>query len=386
MFEATSVREEGGRLMSTGLVHDYLLVMRGAERTFAQIAECWPQAPIYTLLYDEQGTDGVFGDRVAGTSYLQRLPARQANFRKLLPLFPGAAERLAVGDHDVMVSSSSAFAHGIRPAAGATHICYCHSPFRYAWHERERALREVSPLTRPLLRRQLDRIRSWDLRAVNRVDHFIANSEITRTRIADLWGRDSTIVHPPVATDRFAIGEPEDFFLIVGELVTHKQVGSALEAASRAGQPVKVVGTGPCLESLRERFGGQVDFLGRVDDLELAKLMARARALVVPNVEEFGIAAVEAQASGRPVVAPDLGGTGETVVDGRTGVLFPAGDFDALAELMRHVDFDRFDPKAVRTHALDFRAEAFRDRLMRDVDRVTRRAELAGSDARAVAA
>jgi glycosyltransferase involved in cell wall biosynthesis len=357
--------------MVAGLVHDYLLVMRGAERTFAQIASCWPRAPIYTLLYDEEATDGVFAGRVARTSYLQRLRVHQRGFRRLLPLFPGAADRLALGDHDVVLSSSSAFGHGVRPRDGAVHICYCHTPFRYVWHERGRALREVPAPIRPLARRQLDRIRDWDVRAASRVDHFIANSHLTRRRIAEVWGRDATVVHPPVETHRFSIGQPEDYFLIVSELVPHKQVDLALEAAARAGQAVKVVGAGPSLAGLRHRFGDTAEFLGRVDDDRLSSLMAEARALVVPTVEEFGIAAVEAQAAGRPVLGPDRGGTRETVVDGKTGILFPAGDVDGLAEAMRYVDFDRFDPAAIRRRALNFRPEAFKQRLVGEVGRLT---------------
>jgi glycosyltransferase involved in cell wall biosynthesis len=356
-----------------GLVHDYLLVLRGAERTFAQMASCWPNAPIYTLLYDERGTRGEFAGRVAGTSYLQRLPVRQRGFRMLLPALPGAAERLRLGEHSVIVSSSSAFGHGVRPPNGALHICYCHTPFRYVWHERERALAEFPAPLRPLAAGMLARIREWDLQAAGRVDHFIANSEITRGRIEQVWGRDAVVVHPPVDTTRFAVGTPEDFFLVVGELVPHKRIDMALEAARRSGLAVKVVGSGPWLEELRARYGDRADFLGRLDDSRLAELMSRARALVVPNVEEFGIAAVEAQAAGRPVIAPDRGGTRETVIDGVTGVLYPAGDFDALAQAMRDVDFDRFNQRTIREHALRFRPEAFRSRLIAEVERLSGR-------------
>src|SRR4051794_757168 len=272
-----------------GLVHDYLLVLRGAERTFGAMAECWPDAPLYTLLYDERGTGGEFAGRVVATSYLQHLPVRQHGFRMLLPALPHAAESMHLADHSVIVSSSSAFAHGIIPPATAVHICYCYTPFRYVWHERRRALQEFPPPLRPFGSALLDRIRAWDVRAAARVDHFIAISQITRERIADAWDRDSVVIHPPVETDRFFVGVPEDFFLVVAELVPHKRVDAALEAARRTGRPIKVVGEGPSLESLRARFGDHAEFLGRVDDPQLAELMSRARALVVPNVEEFGI-------------------------------------------------------------------------------------------------
>jgi glycosyltransferase involved in cell wall biosynthesis len=356
--------------MGVGLAHDYLLVLRGAERTFAQIAACWPQAPVYTLLYDEKATRDGFAGRAVRTSYLQRLHVRQHGFRGLLPLFPRAVEQLPVGDHDVVVSSSSAFAHGIRPREGSLHVCYCHSPFRYVWHARDEALEEFPRGARHMGRQILDRIRAWDLEAARRVDHYIANSAITRDRIGEFWGRDATVLHPPVETARFRIGAPEDFLLVVSELVPHKRVDVALEAARRTGQKLKVVGTGPSLERLRAQFGDHADFLGRIDDRRLADLMSRAQAVVVPNVEEFGIVAVEAQAAGRPVLAPDSGGTKETVIDGETGVLYPAGDRDAMAEAMRHVDFSSFDPTDIRQHALRFRPEAFKERLVREVERL----------------
>ena len=220
--------------------------------------------------------------------------------------------------------------------------------------------------------RLLDRIRAWDIESARRVDHYIANSEITRARIAEFWGREATVLHPPVETDRFRIGVPEDFFLVVSELVSHKRVNTALEAARQTGQKLKVVGTGPSLGQLHARYGDRADFLGRLDDRGLANLMARARAVVVPNVEEFGIVAVEAQAAGRPVLAPDRGGTRETIVDGKTGVLFPSGDNDALADAMRHVDFSGFEPRELRRHALRFRPEAFRERLVHEVEQLAR--------------
>lgn len=366
--------------MVTGLAHDYLLVMRGAERTFEQISKCFPGAPIYTLLYDHNRVGRFFSDHEVRPSRLQRLPIRQRGFRNLLPLFPGAIDRLDMGEYEVVVSSSSAFAHGVRPGSTATHICYCHSPFRYIWHERHRAVCEAPSAARSLLSRELDRIRRWDIDAAGRVDHFIANSKITQQRIADFWGRNSTIVHPPVDVDRFHPGRAEDFFLIVGELVPHKRVGDALFAAERAGRRVKVVGTGPELPRLRARFGGHTEFLGRVQDDHLADLMARAAAVVITAVEEFGIVAVEAHAAGRPVIGPDRGGTTETVTDGETGVLYPADDFDALAELMREVDFTGFDPIKARRSSLRFRSEVFRAQLSAEVRRLT---DLPGSSDRA---
>ncbi len=359
-----------------GLVHDYLLVPRGAERTFAAIAECWPGAPIYTLLYDQEAVAPLFVHPGADphpvtTSYLQRLGTRQRGFRYLLPLFPRAVERLPVGGHDVLVSSSSAFAHGVRPRPGAVHVCYCHSPFRYAWFERERALAECPPPARPLLKLTLDRFRAWDLKASERVTHYVANSIGTQERIAELYGRESTVIHPPVAVDRFAVGTPEDFLLFVGQIVPHKRVEVAIEAALAAGLPIRIVGAGPDLGRLQATYDRpDVTFLGAVSDAELADLYARCLALVVPNIEEFGIAAVEAQAAGRPVIAVNRGGVRETVLDDVTGVLVDAEDADSLAAALRATDFTGFDSAAIRRHAEEFSTESFQAKMIELVERV----------------
>jgi glycosyltransferase involved in cell wall biosynthesis len=351
----------------TALVHDYLLVLRGAERTFAAMTDVWPDAPIFTLLYDEEGTQGRFAGREVTTSGLQRLGVRQERFRAMLPLFPAAVRRLDLSGCDVVVSSSSAFAHGIRPPAGAKHLCYCYSPFRYAWHEQARALSEVPAPLRPALKFVLRRHRAFDRRALRTVDRFLATGEIARERIRRFWGRDAPVLHPPVEVERFSIGEPGEHVLFVAELVRHKRPQVAIEAAVAAGRRIKVVGTGPELGRLRERYGAKAEFLGRVDDEELARLYAEAAALVVPNVEEFGIAAVEAQAAGRPVVAVDAGGVRETVVPGETGLLVPDGDPGALAAALR-TDLTSFDPRAIQAHAQHFRPDAFRGRLREIVE------------------
>lgn len=344
------------------IVHDYLLVMRGAERTAAAIAELYPEAPIFTLLYDERGTGGRFAGRSITTSALQRLGVGQAGFRRLLVLYPWAIERLKLPASDVVLSSSSAFAHGVHPPDGAVHICYCHAPFRYAWYEQERALAETPPPLRPLLRLQLWRMRRWDLAASRRVDRYVANSELTRERIKRFYGRDAPIIHPPVETHRFAPGEPGDSLLVVSELVRHKRLQIALEAARRTRSPIRVVGSGPDEAALREAYP-EAEFLGRAGDEELVELYASARALVVPSMEEFGIAAVEAQAAGRPVIAAAAGGALETVIDGETGCLAALDDVDAFARAIESLDELHFDPARAVENAERFSVAAFRRRL-----------------------
>lgn len=359
-----------GATRGVALAHDYLLVLRGAERVFDAMAECWPDAPISTLLYDDDATDGRFSGHEIHTSYLQRLGVRQQGFRRLMPFYPRAVERLHIPEAEVVVSSSSAFAHGLRPPGDTPHICYCHSPFRYVWHERQRALDEMPSWMGGLGERLLDRIQTWDRGASERVTHYIANSELTRDRIAEFYGRDAAVIHPPVAVDRFTPADDhDDYFLVVCELVRHKNVYVALGAAEKAGVPIKVVGTGPD-EYWLQRDYPNAEFLGRVSDEELARVYQRARAFVMPAIEEFGIVAAEAHAAGRPVLAAGAGGALEIVQEGTTGVFATPHDVDAFAEAMREVDWEAFDPKAIRARAEDFSVPTFQQRLREEVDRV----------------
>jgi glycosyltransferase involved in cell wall biosynthesis len=351
------------------LVHDYLLVMRGAERTFAEMAACFPDAPIATLLYDPVRTKGRFRHRRVRTSFLQPIAADQRRFRRFLPLLPLAARRLPLGSARVVISSSSAFAHGVRGAPGAVHISYCHSPFRYVWHERRRTEEGVAPPLRPLAHGVLGAVRRWDVAASRRVNAYIANSALTAQRIADFYGREASVVHPPVDVERFeGVPAPEDFFLLVGEVTSHKNPGLALAAAERAGVKVKVAGDGPELARLRQRFR-RATFLGRVSDRRLIELYAGCRALIAPAIEEFGITMAEAHAAGRPVVAAGQGGAVEIVDDGDTGVLFTPGNVDALAEALRETDWERFDVGRLKASAERFSPREFRRRFSSEVAR-----------------
>lgn len=342
--------------------------MRGAERTFAAIADLYASAPIFTLLYDEHGTDGRFAGRSVTSSVLGHLPVGQSSFRRLLPLYPWAVERLQPPACDVLISSSSAFAHGITVPPGAVHLCYCHAPFRYAWYEEDRALSEAPRPLRWAVRRELQRIRKWDLAASRRVDSYIANSQLCRERIRRYYGRDATIVHPPVETHRFAPGVPGDSLLVVSEIVRHKRIDVALQAARSAGVPIRVVGTGPEYLALKEAFP-EAEFLGRVDDVELAQIYASARAVVVPSTEEFGITAVEAQAAGRPVIAAGAGGALETVLDGQTGIFAAAGDVGSFAAAITHLDTLDFDSARAVQNADRFSVAEFQRRLAAEVKR-----------------
>jgi glycosyltransferase involved in cell wall biosynthesis len=371
MTHPQGTRSVPASAQQVSLVHDYLLVMRGAERTFAAIADMYPQAPVFTLLYDEQGTNQRFADHAVITSPLQRLGARQSNFRRLLPLYPSAVGRLRLAPSDLVLSSSSAFAHGVRVPEGAVHLCYCYTPFRYAWYEQGRALAETPPLLRPLLSSQLGRIRRWDLAASRRVDAYFAISELSRERIKRYYNREATIIHPPVETQRFAPGNPGDSLLIVSEIVRHKRLQVALDAARRANAPIQVVGSGPDHVALRDAYP-EVEFLGRASDKDLAELIAGARAVIVPSMEEFGITAVEAQAAGRPVIAAAAGGALETVLDGKTGILAQLDDVDSFQQAIESIDAMEFDPAEAVRNAERFSVATFQRRLSEEVERALR--------------
>jgi len=273
----------------------------------------------------------------------------------------------------VVLSSSSAFAHGVQIPLGAVHICYCYTPFRYAWYEQERALSETPAPLRPLLAHQLRRIRRWDLKVSRHVDSYIAISELSRERIKRYYDRESVVIHPPVETHRFRLGAPGDALLVVSEIVRHKRVHVALEAARRARVPIQIVGSGPDHAALSEAYP-EAEFLGRASDEQLAELYAQARAVVVPSMEEFGIAAVEAQAAGRPVIAAAAGGALETVIDEETGRFATLDDADSFARAMRELDELDFDPVRARENAERFSVASFQRRLAEHVRQIVQSA------------
>ncbi|HEY1597877.1 MAG TPA: glycosyltransferase [Thermoleophilaceae bacterium] len=351
------------------LVHDFLLDLRGAERVFLEMCNIWPQADVFTAVYDEEGTEGRFVGRDVHTSFLQKLHPTARSFRALLPLYPAAIESFDFSDYDLVISSSSAWAHAIICDEQTTHVCYCHNPFRYVWNDREHTLAERrDPFSRAALRALFRRWRQWDWIAAQRVDSYLANSETTKARIKAYFGRDAEVVYPPVETDRFVPGVIGDYYVVLSELVQHKRIDRAVRAFNRIGRPLVVVGDGPDAARLRRIAGPGVRFEGRVSDARVAELLASCRALVQPSVEEFGIAAVEAQAAGRPVIAARGGGALETIDEGVTGTHW-AGDADSLATAVVGFDDAAIDPAACVDNAARFGTEQFRSELPRVVDR-----------------
>jgi glycosyltransferase involved in cell wall biosynthesis len=345
------------------LVHDFLLDLRGAERVFAAICEAWPDADVFTAVYDERGTEGRFAARFPRTSFLQRVRPTARTFRPLLPLYPHAIESLDLRGYDTVISSSSAWAHGVLVDPGAVHVCYCHNPFRYAWSEREATLRARGPLVRPPLRVLLSRWRQWDWIAAQRVDRYVANSALTASRVRRYFGREATVLHPPVELERFRPGVVGEHYLVLAELMAHKRIDVAIRAFNRLRRPLVVVGDGPEQRRLRRLAGPTVTLTGRVGDERVAELLRSARALVVTASEEFGIAAVEALASGRPVIALGSGGVLESVRAGETGAYYERDDPQALADVVEAFDPMSVDPAACVAAAQRFGTARFQSAL-----------------------
>ncbi len=352
--------------MKVALTHDWLVSFGGAERVLAELLRVFPDAPIYTTLHRPAALPQAIRGWDVRPSFLQRIPGATRYHRALLPLVPLAVEEYDLDAYDLVIATSSAFAKGVITPPSTRVVCYCHTPPRYLWdqyHEQTRGMRgkAFASLASHWLR-------VWDRAAADRVDDFVANSSTTAARIRRYYRRDSTVVYPPVETARFApTGRaPEDFFLVVARLVPYKRVDLAVRAVGRLGRRLVVVGDGPeraRLTRLARDCGAQVDFLGWRDDAEVADLYARTRAFVFPGYDDFGIAPVEAQAAGRPVVAFARGGATETVCHGETGILFDAQNVDALADALAEAWDAPLDPAACRANALRFDAAVFRARI-----------------------
>jgi glycosyltransferase involved in cell wall biosynthesis len=350
------------------LVHDFLVDLRGAERVLIELCEIWPDADIFTAIYDERGTEGRFANRNVHTSFIQRLRPSARTFRALLPLYPAAIESFDLSAYDLVVSSSSAWAHAVLCDERSVHVSYCHNPFRYAWNDRDQTLARLrNPIAREMLRGAMHRWRQWDWIAAQRTDRYIANSRTTQARIRAYFGRGSRVVHPPVNTARFAPGPVGDHYVLVSELMPHKQIDVAVHAFNELRRPLIVVGDGPAARKLKSIAGPTVTFAGRLTDEKVAEVVQGARAMIVTSVEEFGIAAVEAQAAGRPAIARRAGGALETVVDGVTGCFWTGGAAE-LAHAVAEFDDAGVDPDVCVANAALFDAAKFSRKILAEVD------------------
>ncbi|NLB89524.1 MAG: glycosyltransferase family 4 protein, partial [Syntrophomonadaceae bacterium] len=362
--------------------HDWVVTLGGAEKCLEVFRELYPDAPLYTLVYDDKSVEklGFSKDRVHGT-FLQKKRNIQEKYRRYLPFFPYAIEQFDLSDADVILSSSHCAAKGVLTRGDQLHICYCHTPVRYAWDLTHRYLRENNlekGFKSTVARMILHYIRMWDIQTANRVDYFIANSHYTARRIWRTYRKEATVIYPPVDVERFEFNEnKDDFFLFVSRLVPYKKADLIIKAFNELGLPLLVVGDGPQMEECKRIAGKNVQLLGYQGDKEVADLMARARALVFAADEDFGIVPVEVQACGTPVIAFGKGGATETVIpangtnwDKATGIYFYEQSVPALKEAVnKFLEWeDKFDYGVIRANAERFSRERFKKEIKDFVD------------------
>jgi len=352
--------------MKVAIVHEWLANMGGSEKVVLAFKEIFPDAPIYTTVYNPDKVDPAFHNMDIRTSFIQKLPRGRTAYQSYLPLMPTAVEQFDLSGYDVVLSSSHAVAKGVLTGANTLHITYCHTPMRYAWDFYHEYLNGpgVGRVKRMLIPWLMNYIRMWDRLSADRVDYFIANSGNVAGRIRKHYRREAAVIYPPVDTEYFTpADEIGDYYFIVSRLIPYKRIDLAVAAFTRLGLPLKIAGDGPERKRLEEIAGPSVEFLGRVSDAEMKKLYAECKAFIFPGEEDFGITPVEAQAAGRPVIAYGAGGCLETVVSGVTGEFFQSQTADALAEVVDGFDPDRYQTGMIRRHALSFDRELFKKRI-----------------------
>lgn len=359
--------------MRVAIVHYWLVHMRGGEKVVEALCELFPDADLYTHAYEPDAMSQTIRRHRVQTTAIGRLPGVTRHYEKYLPLMPFALEALDLDDYDLVISSESGPAKGVRAAPGALHVCYCHTPMRYVWDMYEEYRATAGPVTRAAMPLLVRLLRRWDRRTASRVNHFVANSQNVRNRIRCHWGRDAEVIHPPVDTGRFApAASVDDFYLLAGALVAYKRPDLAVEAFNRMGKPLVVIGGGKELERLRRMAGPTITCMGRQPDEVLADHYARCRALVFPGVEDFGIVPVEAMASGRPVIALGQGGALETVREGVSGLFFRQQTVEALIDAVRRFEADEhtFSTERIVEHARRFDRSLFKRRMGAAIDRL----------------
>lgn len=362
--------------MRVALVHDWLVTQRGGERVLEELCTLFPKAELFTLIHKKGGVSPQIEERRIHTSFLQHVPGVTTRYRHLLPLFPAAIESFRLENFDLVLSSSHCVAKGIRPPPNAVHVSYVHAPMRYMWDlfgdyfgpgRAPLPVRIAARAARPALQR-------WDRRSSSRIDALIANSHNVAGKLGRFWGRSAHVVHPPVDLARFSTGPlgrgEGDYFLWLGAFAPYKRLDIAIDAFAALGLPLRIVGGGQEEARLSGRaLPPNVKLLGAKSDAELPELYRRARAFIFTAEEDFGITPLEAQASGRPVIALGRGGALETVTP-KTGLFFAEQTAESLADAVRRFErsAEAFDPASARSHAAAFSPERFRSELMRHID------------------
>lgn len=326
----------------------------------------FPDAPVFTTVQRRDLLPPEFNSMDVRPSFLQRLPGATRHYQKLLPLMPLAFEQFDLSSYDLVLSSSHACAKGVLTRPETVHVCYTHTPMRYAWDLYHSYQATVSPLLRPLSAVLLSYLRQWDVLAANRVDQFVANSKEVERRINKHYRRSAQVIAPPIDVERFQPLPPAqvgEHLLVVSRLVPYKRVDLAVQAANKTGQSLRIIGDGPLYGELKAMARPNVQFLGHLNDSEVALELAKCRALLFGAFEDFGIVPLEAQAAGRPVVAYGAGGALETVIDGITGAFFQEQTVDSMVGAIRRLDRIEFESAVMRRHAESFGYEAFAEQM-----------------------
>ncbi len=355
--------------MKTAIVHDYLNQYGGAERVIEVFSELFPDASIFTSIFDKDKLPPIFGQMSIKTSFMQKFPFLDKHFKKYLLFYPKAIESFDLSGYDLVLSSSSAFAKGAIKDKNSCHICYCYTPMRFVWDYDSYVEKEdFGKLTRKILPLAIKKLKKWDIATIDRVDYYIAISNHIKDRIKRYYNREAEVIYPPVSVKNFNIAnKTEDYFLIVSRLNAYKNIDLVIDTFNDLGLNLKIVGSGPYRKTLECMVKNKnIKFLGRLDDKDLKEIYSKCRAYIFPGREDFGITPVEAQASGRPVIAYADGGALETVLDGITGLFFKENSKDAFIETVKRflkVE-DSFDRNKIRENALRFDRDIFKKKIV----------------------
>lgn len=355
------------------LFQDYLAQNGGAERVTEAIHQALPDADLHTTMAVPAKLSPYLREQSARTTWMQALPAKDKLYRHYFMLYPFAVESAHLEEYDLIVSSCCGYAKGVRRGPHAVHVCYCHNPMRWVWRFQEYMARErLNQPTKVLLHLLVKGLKQWEMEAATRPDYYIANSRIVANRLKTAFGVDAIVIEPPIVTSRFWVSKaPEDYYLILSRLNPYKRIDLAVEACTRTNRRLVVIGEGPDRARLESLAGPSVTFLGRQADAAVNRYASQCQALLFPGEEDFGMAPLEINSAGRPVVAYAAGGATETIVDGLNGVLFGEQTVDSLVEGMERLESQRWDPAEIRRYAQRYDVRVFQDRLLNFLSQVS---------------